>query len=79
MPAPLLSVQNLCVAFRMGKTAGAAQYAQAVGCNGLGVDFDIGENQTVALVGESGSGKSVSAMAIVGLLPDNRVQRGRSG
>ena len=27
--------------------------------------------RTVALVGESGSGKSVSAMSIVGLLPDN--------
>jgi peptide/nickel transport system ATP-binding protein len=30
-------------------------------------------NSTVALVGESGSGKSVSAMAILGLLPENAI------
>ena len=30
-------------------------------------------NTTVALVGESGSGKSVSAMAILGLLPENAI------
>src|SRR5205085_1713278 len=34
-----------------------------------GVSFDIPLNRTVALVGESGSGKSVSALAIMGLLP----------
>ncbi|HUP97801.1 MAG TPA: ABC transporter ATP-binding protein [Usitatibacter sp.] len=36
-----------------------------------GISFDIPTNSTVALVGESGSGKSVSAMAILGLLPEN--------
>ena len=34
-----------------------------------GVSFDVPDNATVALVGESGSGKSVSALAIMGLLP----------
>ena len=34
-----------------------------------GVAFDIPANSTVALVGESGSGKSVTALAILGLLP----------
>ncbi|MBC8021772.1 MAG: ABC transporter ATP-binding protein [Burkholderiales bacterium] len=38
-----------------------------------GSSFDIPTNTTVALVGESGSGKSVSAMAILGLLPDNAI------
>jgi len=38
-----------------------------------GISFDIPTNTTVALVGESGSGKSVSAMAILGLLPDNAI------
>jgi peptide/nickel transport system ATP-binding protein len=59
----LLSVRDLRVSFRLGKT----QVAEAV----KGVSFDIPENTTVALVGESGSGKSVSAMSIVGLLPEN--------
>jgi peptide/nickel transport system ATP-binding protein len=42
-----------------------------------GVSFDIPENSTVALVGESGSGKSVTAMAIVNLLPDNALREGK--
>ncbi|NIX76089.1 ABC transporter ATP-binding protein [Microvirga sp. c23x22] len=57
---PLLSVQNLSVAFRQG------------GRDALAVDrvsFDIRKGETVALVGESGSGKSVSALSILKLLP----------
>jgi peptide/nickel transport system ATP-binding protein len=60
----LLSVQNLKVAFKLGKDT-----VEAV----KGVSFDIPTNSTVALVGESGSGKSVSAMSIVRLLPDNAI------
>ncbi|MBP9910658.1 MAG: ATP-binding cassette domain-containing protein, partial [Rubrivivax sp.] len=59
----LLSIQDLRVAFRMGKGV----RAEAV----KGVSFDIPENTTVALVGESGSGKSVTAMSVLNLLPDN--------
>jgi peptide/nickel transport system ATP-binding protein len=61
----LISVQDLRVAFRMGKT----HTVEAV----KGVSFDIPVNSTVALVGESGSGKSVSAMSIVRLLPENAI------
>jgi len=61
----LISVQDLEVSFRMGKTG----TAQAV----KGVSFDIAANSTVALVGESGSGKSVTAMSIVRLLPENAI------
>ena len=61
----LISVQDLRVAFRMGKS----QTVEAV----KGVSFDIPVNSTVALVGESGSGKSVSAMSIVRLLPENAI------
>ncbi len=61
--SPLISVQDLSVSFRMGKT----ETVRAVNR----VSFDVPANSTVALVGESGSGKSVSAMSIVRLLPDN--------
>ena len=61
----LISVQDLRVAFRMGKT----RTVEAV----MGVSFDVPVNSTVALVGESGSGKSVSAMSIVRLLPENAI------
>jgi peptide/nickel transport system permease protein len=33
------------------------------------VSFDIGRGETLALVGESGAGKSVSALALLGLIP----------
>ena len=69
----LLSIQDLRVAFRMGKVNGVLQRADAV----KGVSFDIAENRTVALVGESGSGKSVTAMSILNLLPDNAERSGK--
>jgi peptide/nickel transport system ATP-binding protein len=69
----LLSIQDLRVAFRMGKVGGVVQRAEAV----KGVSFDIAENTTVALVGESGSGKSVSAMSVLNLLPDNAERSGK--
>ncbi len=65
----LLSIQDLKVAFRMGKGV----LAEAV----KGVSFDVPENSTVALVGESGSGKSVTAMSVLNLLPDNAQRSGR--
>ena len=65
----LLSIQDLKVAFRMGR----GQRAEAV----KGASFDIAENTTVALVGESGSGKSVTAMSVLNLLPDNAERSGR--
>jgi peptide/nickel transport system ATP-binding protein len=69
----LLSIQDLRVAFRMGKVGGVLQRAEAV----KGVTFDIEENTTVALVGESGSGKSVTAMSVLNLLPDNAERSGK--
>jgi peptide/nickel transport system ATP-binding protein len=69
----LLSIQDLKVAFRMGK----GQRAEAVGRGNFGVSFDIPENSTVALVGESGSGKSVTAMSVLNLLPENAERQGR--
>ena len=60
MAQPLLSVQDLSVAFTSdGKTSTAVDR----------ISFDIAKGETVALVGESGSGKSVSALSILKLLP----------
>ncbi len=69
----LLSIQDLKVAFRMGKGV----RAEAVGRGHESVSFDVPENGTVALVGESGSGKSVTAMSVLNLLPDNAERSGR--
>jgi oligopeptide/dipeptide ABC transporter ATP-binding protein len=41
-----------------------------------GVSFDIHRGEVFAVVGESGSGKSVTALAIMGLLPTLEVDRG---
>src|SRR5689334_11366433 len=73
----LLSVDNLRVAFRMGREGGTVRRVEAVGRGPTGIGFDVPENTTVALVGESGSGKSVTAMSIINLLPDNAERSGR--
>ncbi|HOL21954.1 MAG TPA: ATP-binding cassette domain-containing protein, partial [bacterium] len=36
-----------------------------------GVEFTIRKKESLALVGESGSGKTLTAMSIMGLLPEN--------
>ncbi len=56
----LISVQNLSVTFQSGETS-----VQAV----RKLSFDIAQGEFVAIVGESGSGKSVTAQAIMRLLP----------
>jgi peptide/nickel transport system ATP-binding protein len=62
----ILQVQNLDVRFRVDRKSEPFRAVK-------GISFDIPTNSTVALVGESGSGKSVSAMAILGLLPENAI------
>jgi peptide/nickel transport system ATP-binding protein len=63
---PILQIQNLDIRFRIDRKSEPFQAVR-------GISFDIPTNTTVALVGESGSGKSVSAMAILGLLPENAI------
>ncbi|MBC8719650.1 ABC transporter ATP-binding protein [Ochrobactrum sp. Marseille-Q0166] len=60
MSEPLLSIQNLVLGLPMG-----ADRKHAVD----GVSFDVNKNEIVCLVGESGSGKSMTAHAILRLLP----------
>ena len=38
-----------------------------------GVDYELKENEVLALVGESGCGKSISVKSIMGILPENAV------
>src|SRR3954471_814540 len=63
---PLLSIQNLDIRFRVDRKSEPFRAVK-------GISFDIPVNSTMALVGESGSGKSVSAMSILGLLPENAI------
>ena len=60
MSTPALEVRNLSVSF--DTRAGHAQIVD-------GISFHIGKGQATGLVGESGCGKSMTAMAILGLLP----------
>lgn len=64
---PLLEVENLRVGLRTSRGM-----AEAV----RGVSFSLERGETLGLVGESGCGKSVTAMALMGLLPDSAVVTG---
>jgi len=66
---PIISVNDLHVHFRT--TRGLVKAVE-------GISYDVHQGEMVAVVGESGSGKSVSALALMGLLPKNttRIPRG---
>ncbi|MFD0391430.1 ABC transporter ATP-binding protein [Tistrella bauzanensis] len=67
MTVPLLDIHDLAISF-----AGSPRPALD------GASLSIGPGETLGLVGESGSGKSVTALAVLGLLPPaGRVLRGR--
>ena len=59
---PLLAVENLSVEFHPRERT-----VRAVS----GISFAMAAGETLAIVGESGCGKTVSALAILGLLPKN--------
>ena len=67
MTAPLLELRDLSVSL-----ASAGGLAPVL----TGLDFTLARGQAVGLVGESGSGKSVTALAIMGLLPPRARTRG---
>ena len=57
----LLSIRDLSVEFATDEGA-----VRAIG----GVGFDVAKGRTLAVVGESGCGKSVTALSVMGLIPD---------
>ncbi|MDP4021309.1 ABC transporter ATP-binding protein [Methylobacterium sp. NEAU 140] len=66
---PLLSIRDLAVAFRTESGPFEALH---------GLSLDVARGRTLALVGESGSGKSVTAQAILRILPRSAaITRGR--
>ena len=67
--SPLVDIKNLEVKFTVNETDVTVL---------KDISFSIPPGKTVALVGESGSGKSVTAQAILGILPSNgRVSAGQ--
>ena len=58
---PLLSVTDLRVTLQTAR--GPADALR-------GVSFDLARGQTLGLIGESGCGKSITALALMGLLPE---------
>ncbi|MDI4634456.1 ABC transporter ATP-binding protein [Pelomonas sp. V22] len=65
MNEPLLSVQDLQVNLHDGRALVR------------GLDFELRAGETLALIGESGSGKSMTALALMGLLPEAARASGR--
>ena len=64
---PLIEVENLRV--RLNTSRGPADAVR-------GVSFSLARGGTLGLIGESGCGKSVTAMALMGLLPESAVISG---
>ncbi|MDW9856706.1 ATP-binding cassette domain-containing protein [Sinorhizobium meliloti] len=62
--APLLQVENLTIGFPRAEPV-------------RNLSFEVGAGETLAIVGESGSGKSLTALALMQLLP--RTARATSG
>ncbi|WP_341894520.1 ABC transporter ATP-binding protein [Ferrovibrio terrae] len=65
--APLLSVTDLRVALQTARGV-----VEAV----RGLSFTLDKGETLGIVGESGCGKSLTALALMGLLPDGAMASG---
>lgn len=71
---PLLQVRDLSLAFTQSVSQGKPHLIDALS----NIHFDLHAGETLALLGESGCGKSLTALAMMRLLPPNaRYQSGR--
>lgn len=68
MSTPLLDVRNLDISI-----LGSSKKVQVV----KDLNFSVGASEVFGLVGESGCGKSLTALSIMGLLPENAQAEGR--
>ncbi len=59
----MLSILNLTVQFQQGK-----EFKKVINT----ISFQVKDNAILGIVGESGSGKSVTSLAIMGLLPNEK-------
>lgn len=64
---PIVEIKDLAIGFPEGGITSPAV---------KGISFDIREGEILGVVGESGSGKSMSALALMGLLPKDAVVTG---
>ena len=67
MTTPLLQVSDLRV--RLNTSRGRAEALR-------GISFDVNRGETAGLIGESGCGKSMTALALMGLLPEDATLSG---
>lgn len=67
---PLLEIKDLMVSFKHYEQASSESIIK-------NISLIIQQGEIVALVGASGSGKSILAHAILGILPDHAVQKGK--
>lgn len=65
-PAPLLSVENVSIQFKINNGF-LKKHTPFIAAQN--VNFNIYEGETLGLIGESGSGKSTLARAIMGITP----------
>ena len=73
MNKPLLQVRNLSVGFRRSDSlTRATSVVDALSA----ISFDLYPGETLALLGESGCGKSLTALALMRLLPQQAVMQG---
>lgn len=71
---PLLSVEDLSITFVQYEAGLRRRRLDVV----TGLDLQVAAGELVSVVGASGSGKSLLAHALLGLLPSNAVEGGRS-